>query len=1275
MANTRQGGGRTPEDKSPSERTWSGVDGVGRDHHGLGQPHMGPTSSQHSTTERAVGVASQTTRVPSATLPTSQQTLEELETRLAEAERRASAAESKVRAVCDRYDALARIATHISWTTSPEGVVDDAPLWRAYTGQTREEVRGWGWLDAVHPHDRTRTLVEWQQAVRHQQLYETEYRVRRADGIYRTFLVRGVPVREPDGAIREWVGSCVDIEEHKLTQQALDAHLGDMDQLHTLVTRISGQDVRPLLDSVLRAVVELQHASAGVLALYDPVCEELTTATSIGFSEEFLSAVGRVPKGAGASGRAVAEDRPVVVPDIREDAAFAPYLPAAQLAGYRAVYCLPLRRMDGSILGTLSTYFTTPHCPSQRDTALAEIHARNAALLIEQAQLVASARDASAEATTQAGRLTSIFETITDGLFMYDSDGNIQLANAGARRMFGLDDHSLYPSLSLEQRRRFLRATDLTGRPLNDDRAHPVSRMLRGETIDSEHAEEMIIRLPKGVRLVVSISGAPVRGENGQITGAAVLLRDVSARHALEREAKARASQLEAMFGAMTDGAVLIDVHGRITYMNAAGLDCLGVDAQATRAYFRQSPEKRMTRFHMRDTQGRPFATEDLPQHRVLHGEVLAGQSLLVARVRMPTGEFAGQDRHWAFSGAPIRDESGKIVGGVIIFRDVTAYIQLQQEVSARATELEAILETVPSGVVVFNKAGDVVRLNPEAQAIFQSERHGNYFTSERVARNTLLQVEDVEGNPIPPERYPAIRALQGEVMVGASSVDVRCRLPGGPMLDLNVSGAPIRDVYGEITGAVLAVHDVGARRKLLDHTRESLAALVAMAEVMVAGDQTETHQPAQLLGLHINPVTQRLALLAKQVLGCERVGIVALDARDRMMPIAAVGLTGEQLPRWWAGLEGASIEHFIGAERLACLRGGEQVLLPLNLPPLRTIAYGGPTALATPLIIGGQLVGSMAIDYDVEPHEYTDEERTLAHAIARLAALVVERDRLERERAEAQANSVVLEETNRRMQEFLSVAGHELKTPVTVIKANAQMLARWSARNGGLNPREAEMLARTERQVARLMRLVNDLLDVTHIREGRLDLRLDVCDLRAIAREAVEEQRQINPMRQIRLHLPTRLVPVRADADRIGQVVTNYLTNALKYSREERPVQVGISVDGASARVSVRDSGPGIPADETSTIWEVFRRVPGVDVLSGSGVGLGLGLYISQEIVERHGGDVGVESVVGTGSTFWFALPLARPEDESHPTHGDHGRGAEYAQSEPGKPHPPRQG
>jgi signal transduction histidine kinase len=139
-----------------------------------------------------------------------------------------------------------------------------------------------------------------------------------------------------------------------------------------------------------------------------------------------------------------------------------------------------------------------------------------------------------------------------------------------------------------------------------------------------------------------------------------------------------------------------------------------------------------------------------------------------------------------------------------------------------------------------------------------------------------------------------------------------------------------------------------------------------------------------------------------------------------------------------------------------------------------------------------------------------------------------------------------------------------------------------------------------------------------------------------------VEEQRYPIPLRPIRLALPPgETMPVLADADRIRQVVINYVTNALKFAPPDRPIEVGARREGGQARVWVRDEGPGVGQDDQERIWERGYQV-GVAQHSGSRIGLGLGLYISRSLIEGHWGQVGVESVPGQGATFWFTLPLA---------------------------------
>jgi signal transduction histidine kinase len=350
---------------------------------------------------------------------------------------------------------------------------------------------------------------------------------------------------------------------------------------------------------------------------------------------------------------------------------------------------------------------------------------------------------------------------------------------------------------------------------------------------------------------------------------------------------------------------------------------------------------------------------------------------------------------------------------------------------------------------------------------------------------------------------------------------------------------------------------------------------------------------------------------------------------------------------------------------------------------------------LVTPLRVGERLLGFLGTTHADAGHDYTRDEIVLASAVGQLVALMLEHERLLRERAEARATELALREANRRMDEFLGIASHELRTPLTVAKGNVQLAAHrvqralydgpvaepqlkvrgttqgeeHNSREGTpkerARPRQVQdqgerktaeetppepvvdvallhMLQRADRHMDRLTRLIDDLVDVSRILANKLELRLQQTDLAEIVREVVQGQRIIAAPRPIHLEMPALVqVPTVADADRLGQVVTNYLTNALKYSPAERPVTVGLHADSTLARVWVRDEGPGLSEDEQVRIWERFYQVDGVKSNISSHIGLGLGLHISRTIVERHGGQVGVVSAPGEGATFWFTLPL----------------------------------
>ncbi len=255
------------------------------------------------------------------------------------------------------------------------------------------------------------------------------------------------------------------------------------------------------------------------------------------------------------------------------------------------------------------------------------------------------------------------------------------------------------------------------------------------------------------------------------------------------------------------------------------------------------------------------------------------------------------------------------------------------------------------------------------------------------------------------------------------------------------------------------------------------------------------------------------------------------------------------------------------------------------------------------------------------------------------------------RKQTEAQMRAIARQESQSRMNEFLSVISHDIKTPLTSIKGNIQLVGRRLKSTTTTQPDDMqhlltetrELLDRADQQLNRLTRLVNSLLESSRISANTMDLLFELCELDILIKEALQSTHSLPEERTIKVDLPpNKAILVMADANRIKQVLYQYLSNAHKYSELGKTIYVSLHEDGSLAHVQVRDEGAGIPTHEHKRIWERYYRVPGTTVLNGSEVGLGLGLYISRTIVEQHRGKVGVKSTSGAGSTFWFTLPLA---------------------------------
>jgi signal transduction histidine kinase len=305
------------------------------------------------------------------------------------------------------------------------------------------------------------------------------------------------------------------------------------------------------------------------------------------------------------------------------------------------------------------------------------------------------------------------------------------------------------------------------------------------------------------------------------------------------------------------------------------------------------------------------------------------------------------------------------------------------------------------------------------------------------------------------------------------------------------------------------------------------------------------------------------------------------------------------------------------GPAILAIVLGG-LLLNDLFLPPLGSFTFEWRESLPLVPLLLAELVVVLI---------------TAQRESARQQAMVAQQD--------LQARASELEQANQTKDQFLSMASHELKTPITVIRGQVQYSLRRLARQKDLPPEAAalkETLEQVDQQTHQLQGLVNDFLDLSILRAERMPLRPGRCDLSSICRKVLQEQQALSG-RSIDLQAPSTPVILDADCERIGQVVINLVTNALKYSPEASTVWVAISQSDTAATLQVHNDGQPIPAQHQEHIFKPYYRTPNAQTSSTKG--WGLGLAISKEIVKRHQGHIWVESSNEKGTTFFVQLPL----------------------------------
>lgn len=369
-------------------------------------------------------------------------------------------AEEALRATSERHRSYIDLTGQLGWTTNANGeVIEDMPSWRAYTGQTYDEVKGWGWATALHPDDAAHTEQVWRQAVSGKSSYEVEYRIRRHDGIYRHFMARGIPVFREDGSVLEWVGTCIDITERKRAEQ-------EMIRLNNVLKALSdssqavvrSQNEKEYLKDVCRIVTEdCGYSMVWIGYAENDDAKSVRPVAYSGFEEGYLETLkitwADTERGRGPTGTAIRTGKMAMCRNMLTDPSFAPWRQEALTRGYASSIVFPLF-IEGRVLGAMTIYSKETDPFSVGEIKFLTELADNMAYGIT----VLRTRTARANAEEALKKSLRRFEllTLTAGELLQSTEPQRVVESVCGKVMEYLDCHSFFNFLADEQKGKLL---------------------------------------------------------------------------------------------------------------------------------------------------------------------------------------------------------------------------------------------------------------------------------------------------------------------------------------------------------------------------------------------------------------------------------------------------------------------------------------------------------------------------------------------------------------------------------------------------------------------------------------------------------------------------------------------------------------------------------------------------------------------------------------------------------------------------------------------------
>jgi PAS domain S-box-containing protein len=587
---------------------------------------------------------------------------------------------------------------------------------------------------------------------------------------------------------------------------------------------------------------------------------------------------------------------------------------------------------------------------------------------------------------------------------------------------------------------------------------------------------------------------------------------------------------------------------------------------------------------------------------------------------------------------------SERILGEQETIREALLTQRDQAEAALRESEarFRAIFASAPIGMAVADMQGRILSTNQALQKIL------GYTEDEMRGRVILAELAHPEDAQKGLEFFMGLAQGKNE----RYEIDTRFFARDGRLVWAQLAMALVRDLDGQPQFAIGMGIDITERKQAEAERLQLLREQAARLEAEAAQERLSFLAEASASLASSLDYGTTLQQVAQSVVPrlADWVTLNLLDEHGDMRAVASghTNLAGERLAQYLRELYPRSPEQ-PSSPLLDVLREGKSRFIPeVDADVLRSIsrdeehlklwqALAPRSAIIVPLSGQRGVLGSLSLITTADSERrYTQADVALAEDLARRAALAVENAQLY---AQAQTAIRTAEDAVRAREEFLSVAAHELKTPVTSLRGFAQLTLRALEQDRELDrDRLRHALMVVNQQSDKLRRLVAQLLDISRIQSGRLQLEIQEMDLGQLISDVVLGMQHQSQYHTLNVDLPFQQ-QVRIDPLRLEQVLTNLLDNAIKYSPQGGPIDIELRrADPGHVSVSIRDRGPGIKPEFRAHIFERFYQA-GAEAEHAAG--MGLGLYISREIVELHNGTIEAQFPDNGGARFVITLPL----------------------------------